>query len=402
MEEILQLLRDPQAWMALITLVVMEVVLGIDNLIFISILSNKLPAEQRDKARRLGLALALVTRILLLCSLSWVMSLSNRLWEVSIGGLPLPNTGKDLVLAVGGLFLIWKSVKEVHEKLEDADGHATAGKTGITFAGVIAQILILDIVFSLDSVITAVGMANHIGVMITAVVIALGVMLVFAGSISDFVNRHPTLTRASYPLPYIRNHVPSGRGGHPKNVVFLTADAFGVLPPISQLSPEQAMYHFLSGYTARVAGTEAGVTEPQPNFSVCFGAPFMPRPPMVYATMLADRIKKHGSDVWLLNTGWTGGPYGVGSRFKLAYTRAMVNAIHDGSLKSVKTVEHPVFGLHMPVAVPGVPAEVLDPRNTWKDKAAYDAKAKELAAKFRENDRKFSITDAVRNAGPKA
>jgi phosphoenolpyruvate carboxykinase (ATP) len=175
-----------------------------------------------------------------------------------------------------------------------------------------------------------------------------------------------------------------------------------VLPPLAKLTAEQAQYYFLNGYTSKLAGTEAGVTEPQPNFSVCFGAPFMPRPPMVYATMLADRIKKHGSDVWLLNTGWTGGGYGVGSRFKLAYTRAMVTAILDGSLKSVKTVEHPIFGLHMPVAVPGVPAEVLDPRNTWQDKAAYDAKAKELAAKFRENDRKFSITDAVRNAGPKA
>ena len=209
-------------------------------------------------------------------------------------------------------------------------------------------------------------------------------------------------TRATYPLHHIANARIPSVAGHPTNVVFLSADAYGVLPPLAKLTAEQAQYYFLNGYTSKLAGTEAGVTEPQPNFSVCFGAPFMPRPPMVYATMLADRIKKHGSDVWLLNTGWTGGGYGVGSRFKLAYTRAMVTAILDGSLKSVKTVEHPIFGLHMPVAVPGVPSEVLDPRNTWKDKAAYDAKAKELAAKFRENDRKFAITDAVRNAGPKA
>jgi len=209
-------------------------------------------------------------------------------------------------------------------------------------------------------------------------------------------------TRATYPLQHIANARIPSVAGHPRNVVFLSADAYGVLPPLAKLTPEQAQYYFLNGYTSKLAGTEAGVTEPQPNFSVCFGAPFMPRPPMVYAQMLAERIRKHGSHVWLLNTGWTGGPYGVGSRFKLAYTRAMVNAIHDGSLKSVQTVEHPILGLHMPVSVPGVPAEVLDPRNTWKDKAAYDAKAKELAAKFRDNDRKFEISAAVRAAGPKA
>ena len=209
-------------------------------------------------------------------------------------------------------------------------------------------------------------------------------------------------TRATYPLHHIANARIPSVAGHPRNVIFLSADAFGVLPPLSKLTPEQAQYYFLNGYTSKLAGTEAGVTEPQPNFSACFGGPFMPRAPMVYAAMLADCIKKHGSDVWLLNTGWTGGPYGVGSRFKLAYTRAMVNAIHSGALKNIKTVQHAVFGLHMPVEVPGVPAEVLDPRNTWTDKAAYDAKAKELATKFRDNDRKFAITDAVRNAGPKA
>ncbi len=209
-------------------------------------------------------------------------------------------------------------------------------------------------------------------------------------------------TRVTYPLSYIANAKLPSVAGHPKNVVFLTADAFGVLPPVAKLTPEQAQYYFLNGYTSKLAGTEAGVTEPQPNFSACFGGPFMPRPPMVYARLLSDRIRKHGSHVWLLNTGWTGGPYGVGSRFKLSYTRAMVTAILDGSLAKVACVKHPVFGLEMPTAVPGVPAEVLDPRNTWKDKAAYDAKAKELAQKFRANDQKFDIAPEVRAAGPVA
>ncbi|MFO0894971.1 MAG: phosphoenolpyruvate carboxykinase (ATP) [Phycisphaerales bacterium] len=208
-------------------------------------------------------------------------------------------------------------------------------------------------------------------------------------------------TRATYPL----SHIPSARvpsvAGHPKNCIFLTADAFGVLPAVSRLSPEQAMYYFLNGYTSKLAGTEAGVTEPQPNFSVCFGAPFMPRPPMVYAEMLAKRIRQHGTDVWLLNTGWSGGPYGVGSRFKLAYTRAMVTAILNGSLRQATFTPDPIFGLSIPNAVPGVPAEVLTPRNTWADKAAYDAKARDLAARFRANDQKFQITPEVRGAGPK-
>ena len=209
-------------------------------------------------------------------------------------------------------------------------------------------------------------------------------------------------TRATYPLQHIANARIPSVAGHPRNVIFLSADAFGVLPPLSKLTPEQAQYYFLNGYTSKLAGTEAGVTEPQPNFSACFGGPFMPRPPMVYARLLSDRIRKHGSHVWLLNTGWTGGPYGVGSRFKLSYTRAMVTAILDGSLAKVPCVKHPVFGLEMPTAVPGVPAEVLDPRNTWKDKAAYDAKAKELAQKFRANDQKFDIAPEVRAAGPVA
>jgi len=185
-------IQSPQAWIGLATLSLLEIVLGIDNLIFISILSGKLPPEQRYKARKMGLSLALITRILLLCSLSWVMSLSNQLWNVSILGLPLPNTGKDLVLAFGGLFLIWKSTKEIHEKVE---GHAesTSQLKAPSFASVIVQILLLDIVFSLDSVITAVGMSNQIPVMITAVVLAMLVMLLFVNQIGAFVEKYPTI-----------------------------------------------------------------------------------------------------------------------------------------------------------------------------------------------------------------
>jgi len=209
-------------------------------------------------------------------------------------------------------------------------------------------------------------------------------------------------TRVTYPVTFIENARIPSVAGHPKNVIFLTADAYGVLPPVSKLTPEQAQYYFVNGYTSKLAGTEAGVTEPQPNFSVCFGGPFMPREPMVYAELLAKRIAEHGCDVWLLNTGWTGGPYGVGHRFKLAYTRAFVTAILDGSLRNAKFAKHPIFGLQMPTAAPNVPAEVLDPRHTWADKSAYDAKAKELAAKFRDNDGKFNLSDAVRAAGPQA
>jgi phosphoenolpyruvate carboxykinase (ATP) len=162
------------------------------------------------------------------------------------------------------------------------------------------------------------------------------------------------------------------------------------------------MYYFLNGYTSKLAGTEAGVTEPTPNFSACFGGPFMPRPPMRYAEMLRDRIAAHKSDVWLLNTGWTGGPYGVGSRFKLPWTRAFVTAILDGSLKRASFAEHPIFRLQVPTSVPGVPADVLDPRKTWRDGAAYDAQAKELARKFRDNDAKYAVTPEVRAAGPAA
>ncbi len=210
-------------------------------------------------------------------------------------------------------------------------------------------------------------------------------------------------TRVSYPLHYIRNHVPSGRGGHPRHVVFLTADAFGVLPPISKLTPEQAMFYFLSGYTAKVAGTERGVTEPQATFSACFGAVFLVWHPTRYAEMLGELLAKHGSQVWLVNTGWSGGPYGVGKRMKLGYTRAMVRAAVAGTLDGVATTEHPIFGLHMPVAIDGVPDDVLDPRRTWSDGAAYDAQATKLAGMFRENIGKFgdAVNAAILAAGPR-
>ena len=209
-------------------------------------------------------------------------------------------------------------------------------------------------------------------------------------------------TRATYPVENIANARIPSVAGHPKNVIFLTADAFGVLPPVSRLTPEQAMYHFINGYTSKLAGTEAGITEPIPNFSPCFGGPFMPRPPALYAQMLADRVREHDAHVWLLNTGWTGGAYGVGSRFKLAYTRAMVTAILNGSLAGATFTPEPVFGLAIPDAVVNVPAGVLNPRDTWADKGAYDAQAADLAAKFHANDQKFEMTDAVRAAGPKA
>ncbi len=208
-------------------------------------------------------------------------------------------------------------------------------------------------------------------------------------------------TRVTYPVDFIDGAVIPSMGGHPKNVIFLTADAYGVVPPVSKLTPEQAMYYFINGYTSKLAGTEAGVTEPQPNFSPCFGGVFLPRPPIEYAHMLADKIKKHNANVWLLNTGWSGGAYGVGKRFSLKYTRAMVTAILDGSLAKVKYTPDPVFGLPLPEAVHDVPKEVLNPRNTWKDGAAYDAQAKKLAKLFRENDAKFEMPENVRAAGPR-
>lgn len=209
-------------------------------------------------------------------------------------------------------------------------------------------------------------------------------------------------TRASYPIHFIPNHAAEGRGGHPRNIVFLTADAFGVLPPIARLDPDQAMYHFLSGYTAKVAGTERGVTEPQATFSACFGAPFLPLHPGVYAKMLGERIARHGAKCWLVNTGWTGGPYGTGRRMELSYTRAMVRAILAGSLDAVPTTPHPVFGVHVPQSVPDVPRHVLDPRGTWADPRAYDQQASKLAAMFRENFARYAgeVSEAVHRAGP--
>ena len=211
-------------------------------------------------------------------------------------------------------------------------------------------------------------------------------------------------TRASYPLPYIRNHVPSGRGGHPKNVVFLTADAFGVLPPIARLTREQAMYYFLSGYTAKVAGTERGVTEPQATFSACFGAVFLVWHPTKYAEMLGRLLSEHDAHVWLVNTGWSGGPYGVGKRMKLGYTRAMVRAALAGQLDQIPTQTDDRFGLAVPTHAPGVPAEVMRPRDTWADPSAYDAQAKKLAEMFRKNFEKFgsNVAPAIADAGPKA
>ncbi len=209
-------------------------------------------------------------------------------------------------------------------------------------------------------------------------------------------------TRASYPLHYIKNHVPSGRGGHPKNVVFLTADAFGVLPPIAKLSAEQAMYYFLSGYTAKVAGTETGVNEPQATFSACFGAVFLVWHPTKYAHMLGELLKQHNAQVWLVNTGWSGGAYGVGKRMKLSYTRAMVRDALNGALSKTPVKTDPIFGLQIPTMLDGVPSEVLDPRGTWSDGAAYDAQATKLAAMFRDNIKKFGdeVTPAILAAGP--
>ncbi|MCK5571494.1 MAG: phosphoenolpyruvate carboxykinase (ATP), partial [Bacteroidetes bacterium] len=209
-------------------------------------------------------------------------------------------------------------------------------------------------------------------------------------------------TRGAYPIAHLKNIIPSGTGDHPRNLIILTADAFGVMPPITRLSLEQAMYHFLSGYTAKVAGTEKGVTEPEATFSTCFGAPFMPMAATVYAELLGNRLKKHDVTAWLVNTGWTGGPHGVGSRMKIAYTRAMIHAALNGVLTSAETTRDPAFGLHVPVTCPGVPSEVLNARNTWDDKNAYDAKAKELARKFHDNFRQFAdaVPKEVQAAGP--
>lgn len=208
-------------------------------------------------------------------------------------------------------------------------------------------------------------------------------------------------TRVTYPVTYIPGAVIPSKGDHPKNIIFLTADANGVLPPVARLSAEQAMYYFINGYTSKLAGTEAGVKEPRPNFSPCFGGPFLPRPPAEYAAMLADRIRRHDAHVWLLNTGWTGGAYGTGHRFSLKYTRAMVSAILNGSLARAKFVPDEIFGLGIPEAVPGVPSDVLHPRETWPEGEAYDRQARELARLFRENDREFEMAEEIRRAGPR-
>ncbi len=196
-------------------------------------------------------------------------------------------------------------------------------------------------------------------------------------------------TRVSYPIDYINNIQPGSIGKNPKNIFFLTADSFGILPPISKLTPGQAAYHFISGYTAKVAGTEAGVTEPQPNFSACFGAPFMPLHPTKYAEMLSDKMKDANVTVWMINTGWTGGAYGTGSRMKLKYTRAMITAALNGELDDVEFVNHTIFGIAQPQSCPNVPSDILNPRNTWEDKDLYDVKSKELGEKFRANFTKF-------------
>ena len=211
-------------------------------------------------------------------------------------------------------------------------------------------------------------------------------------------------TRASYPLTHIKNAVTAGMGGHPKNVIMLTCDAYGVMPTVAKLTPQQAMYHFISGYTAKVAGTEKGMSrEPTAIFSTCFGAPFMTLHPSVYAKMLGERIAKHKVECWLVNTGWTGGPYGLGNRMEISHTRAMIKAILEGELNDVATFTDPIFGLHIPKSVPAVPQEVLNPRSTWKNSEAYDKKACELARQFVENFKEYegSVDKEILAASPK-
>lgn len=221
----------------------------------------------------------------------------------------------------------------------------------------------------------------------------------------DFSNIEKTEnTRVAYPIHYIDQALHHSIGNAPKNIFFLTADAFGVLPPISKLTVSQAMFHFISGYTAKVAGTEAGVTEPQVTFSACFGKAFLPLHPSKYAELLGRKLKEHEVNVWLVNTGWTGGPYGIGKRMKLSYTRAMIAAALDGSLAKVEYKRHPIFGLSMPVCCNQVPSEILDPRNTWEDKQKYDLKAEQLAAAFVNNFKQFEdiASDELLQSLPKS
>ncbi len=210
-------------------------------------------------------------------------------------------------------------------------------------------------------------------------------------------------TRCSYPIEFIENAKIPCVGGHPTNIILLTCDAFGVLPPVSRLTPEQAMYHFISGYTAKVAGTEVGVTEPEATFSACFGAAFLVWHPTKYAEQLAERMKQHGSKAWLINTGWSGGGFGVGSRISLKVTRAIIDAIHDGDLDNVDYSADPIFGIDIPQNCPAVPSEILTPRNTWSDQAAFESAAKNLATKFNDNFKKYAdqASDAIKQAGPR-
>jgi phosphoenolpyruvate carboxykinase (ATP) len=209
-------------------------------------------------------------------------------------------------------------------------------------------------------------------------------------------------TRASYPITHIPNIVPSGTGSHPQNIVFLTADAFAVMPPISKLTPEQAMYHFISGYTAKVAGTERGITEPKTTFSACFGEPFLPLSPSVYAELLGRNMERYKTTCWLVNTGWTAGPYGEGHRMPIEHTRAMLNAALSGQLDDVETFEEPFFGLHVPKSCPNVPSEILNPRDTWKNQRAYDEKARVLVRAFIDNFERYrqSTAQEIIDAGP--
>ena len=221
--------------------------------------------------------------------------------------------------------------------------------------------------------------------------------------VPDFFNTSKTQnTRGSYPINFIDNRTEDSRGGHPQNVIFLTCDAFGVLPPISRLTPEQAAYHFISGYTAKVAGTEVGVTEPEATFSACFGEPFMPMHPGVYADLLSNKMAEHNATCWLINTGWSGGQYGVGSRIKIPWTRAMLNAALDGDLDNVEFVIDPRFNVEIPTSCTGVPSEVLQPRETWDNKEEYDITADKLARMFKENFKRYEngVSAKVNSAGP--
>ena len=210
-------------------------------------------------------------------------------------------------------------------------------------------------------------------------------------------------TRLSYPLEFMPNVKIPSVGGHPKNVIFLTCDAYGVLPPVSKLTPEQTMYHFISGYTAKVAGTELGIKDPEPTFSACFGEAFIALHPSIYAEMLAEKLRTHNAQTWLINTGWTGGKFGIGKRMSLPTTRAILDAIHEGKLDDVKTNELPLFGLHVPETCPGVPEDILWPKNTWSDKQDYDETLKKLATAFVKNFEKYEKDSSaeIKNAGPK-